>query len=274
MPTSAGPIRAIVLARGLGSRMRRDDPAAAMTPEQAAAADAGAKGLMPVGRPFLDYALSALADAGVTDVCLVIGPGTEPLRDRYNKDIVPERLRISFAIQPQPLGTADAILAARSFAGGEDFLVVNSDNIYPVPALAALRALPGPGLPVFRGQTLITGGIPADRVRAFAVVRVDADGFLREIVEKPDAAAMAAFGPNPLISMNCWRLSPTIFEACRAIAPSPRGELELPQAVQHAVANLGARLRTVRCDDPVLDLSTRADVIRVAERLRNVRVRL
>ncbi len=274
MPTPSGPTRAIVLARGLGTRLRREDPAAALTPEQAAAAQAGAKGLVPVGRPFLDYLLSSLADAGVTDVGLVIGPGPQPLRDRYNKDVVPARLRIAFPVQERPLGTADALLAAEAFARDEEFLVVNSDNVYPASALAALRALPGPGLPVFRPETLIAGGIPADRVRDFAVVRVDAGGFLRQIAEKPDAAAMAGFGPQLLVSMNCWRFSGEIFEACRSIAPSIRGELELPRAVQDAVDRLGARLRAVRCDDPVLDLSTRADVARVAERLRGVRVNL
>ena len=51
----------VVLARGLGTRMRRADDAVPLSPQQAAAADAGAKAMMPVGRPFLDYVLSAAA---------------------------------------------------------------------------------------------------------------------------------------------------------------------------------------------------------------------
>ena len=67
--------RAVVLARGLGTRMRAPDPAVTLTPDQQRAADAGLKAMIPVnGRPFLDYLLDALADAGVLDVALVVAP--------------------------------------------------------------------------------------------------------------------------------------------------------------------------------------------------------
>ena len=68
-----------MLARGLGTRMRREDPAAPLGVDQESAAGTGIKGMIPVGRPFLDYVLSSLADAGYGDICLVIGP--EPVFD-------------------------------------------------------------------------------------------------------------------------------------------------------------------------------------------------
>ena len=64
--------------------------------------------------------------------------------------------------------------------------------------------------------------------------------------------------------MNCWGFGPAIFEACRAIAPSPRGEVEIPDAVQYSIDRLGERYEVVRCKAPVLDLSSRADVAPVA----------
>jgi glucose-1-phosphate thymidylyltransferase len=69
--------------------------------------------------------------------------------------------------------------------------------------------------------------------------------------------------------MNCWRFSPAIFEACRRLQPSPRGELELPMAVREAIAS-GVRFKVVRCREGVLDLSRRSDIPAVAERLRGV----
>ena len=102
-------MKAVVLARGLGTRMR--DASTSLPVEQAAVAETGVKGLIPVaGKPFLDYALSALADAGFCDVCLVIGPEHRAVRERYERSARPRRLRISFAIQARPLGTADAAL--------------------------------------------------------------------------------------------------------------------------------------------------------------------
>jgi glucose-1-phosphate thymidylyltransferase len=77
-------------------------------------------------------------------------------------------------------------------------------------------------------------------------------------------------GEEPLVSMNCWRFSPEIFRACREVPLSSRGELELPLAVQHAVSAHGARFQAVLCREGVLDLSSRADIPAVAERLRHL----
>jgi glucose-1-phosphate thymidylyltransferase len=76
-----------------------------------------------------------------------------------------------------------------------------------------------------------------------------------------------------LISMNCWRLPPVIFDFCRLLTPSSRGELELPQAIHNAIA-AGLRLRVVRSAEGVLDLSRRADIAAVASRLRDLQVAL
>ncbi len=138
--------RAVILARGLGTRMRQADSAAPMSGDQAAMASTGVKALIPIGRPFLDYVLSALADAGVHRICLVIGPEHDLLRRRYSVETTPTRLTIEFAVQPEPRGTADAVLAAESWTSGEPFLVINSDNYYPPDALRPLAALDEPGL--------------------------------------------------------------------------------------------------------------------------------
>ena len=266
--------KAVILARGLGTRMRRADDGVALDAGQAEAAAAGVKALIPVGRPFLDYVLGSLADAGYRDVCLVIGPEHEAVRERYTRELELARLRVHFAVQQEPRGTADAVVAAEGFAAEDDFLVINSDNLYPVRVLRALRELPGPGLALFSGRALVrAGGIPAERLRAFSVVVTDAQGFLTDIVEKPDEATFASFGDDPPVSMNCWRLPPAIFAACRAVAPSQRGELELPDAVRLAVSR-GVRFAAVRSDEGVLDLTRRADIASVAERLRGTTVRL
>ncbi len=262
--------KAVVLARGLGTRMRKSDESARLDPSQETAASTGLKAMIAFGRPFLDYVLSTLADAGVGEVCLVIGPEHGAVRDYYAKTAPPRRLRLSFAVQIEPRGTADAVLAAEEFAAGEDFLAVNSDNLYPVSALKALADLPEPGVALFEREALVAGSnIPAERIASFALCSVSMDGYLEAILEKPDAEAVAAFGPEALVSMNCWRFSPGIFPACRRVPLSERGELELPMAVRDAMA-AGERFRVVRCRAGVLDLSRRADVAAVAERLRGL----
>ena len=258
--------------------MRRTDGSAALDAAQRRAADDGVKGLIPVGRPFLDYAMSALADAGISDVCLVIGASPEHrrVRDRYAA-IATARVHIHFAIQLEPRGTADAVRVAESFAAGEHVLVVNSDNYYPVHTLRALRELGSAGVSVFERTALVRlGNIPAERVSRYAVVQIDRDGMLERIIEKPDAGTIASLGAGrPVyVGMNSWSLPPEIYDACRRIAPSPRGELELQDAVEYARDRLGVRFRVLVHHDGVLDLSTRADIASVAERLKSVDVRL
>jgi glucose-1-phosphate thymidylyltransferase len=265
--------KAVILARGLGTRMRRADPGAPADAAQARMADAGLKAMIPIGRPFLDYVISALADAGFTRACLVIGPEHHVVRAHYTTGVALTRVSLEFAVQTEPRGTADAVLAAESFAGDDVFLVLNSDNYYPVEALASLHRLGAPGLLAFDRDDLVrTSNIEPERIRQYAILDVDEDGHLRRIVEKPDEAFVAKLVPPVIVSMNCWAFGPAIFTACRAIRPSARGELELPDAVNHAITQLGERLTAVPAVGPVLDLSRRGDIASVAHALRGVEV--
>jgi glucose-1-phosphate thymidylyltransferase len=249
--------------------MRLPDPGASLTPEQVRAADAGLKAMMPVnGRPFLDYVLSALADAGILEVALIVAPDHEALLRYYTVDAPPRRLTLRFVVQQEAVGTADAVLAAEAWAGGQPFLTMNADNLYPSCDLRDLAGLPGPGLLAFDAGDLVrTANIPPERIKAFAIIEVNADGELSRIAEKPAEVPREA----PLVSMNCWHFDHRIFAACRDVPRSVRGEFELPEAVGLAVKR-GVRFTVVRAKGTVLDLSRRADAVELARRLERVAV--
>jgi glucose-1-phosphate thymidylyltransferase len=273
MGNSGHIAKCVILARGLGTRMRRADGSVALDASQLAVADAGMKAMIPVGRPFLDYVLSSLADAEFEQVCLVIGPEHEAVREYYTSTVKPERIRVSFATQQEPLGTANAVLSAEKFANGDEFLVINSDNYYPAEAVALIQSLGQPGTVLFSAGVLVhESNIPEERIRTFAYCVVDGDGYLADIVEKPDAAA-AGFDTAKLVSMNFWRFGSEIFAACREVPQSSRGEYELPEAVRLAIQQ-GAKFKVAVCREGVLDLSRRSDIAEVAARLRSVEVRL
>lgn len=267
--------KAVILARGLGTRMRAADRQVALDPAQAAAADRGVKAMMPVGRPFLDYVLNSLADAGIGDACLVIGPEHDAVRRYYEREVALQRIRVGFAVQAEALGTADAVLAAERFTEDDPFLVLNADNLYPVQALAALRRLPAPATVGFTPGGLVRdGALPPSRIAKYALLDVAPDGRLRRVIEKPGDDADMLGADSTLVSMNCWLFDSAIFVACRAVPRSPRGELELPLAVQYAIDRLGMKVSVAITDSTVLDLSHRGDIPVVAERLRGVEVRL
>jgi glucose-1-phosphate thymidylyltransferase len=251
---------ALILARGAGRRMAADDPSAALTAAQRAAAVSGEKAFMPVaGRPFLEHVVERLRAAGIEEIAVVVGPGRTLGRGHDE---------VAAIVQAEPRGTADAVLAGRAWAGDRPFLVVNGDNLYPVAAIEAVAALDGAGLAGFERDALVaTSNIPAARIGAFAVIDADETGALRRIVEKPSAADLAQLPAPILVSMNLWRLDARIFDACRDVPASLRGEFELPSAVMLA-RERGVVLSVVRAVGPVLDLSQRGDVAAVDARLR------
>jgi dTDP-glucose pyrophosphorylase len=266
--------KAVILARGLGTRMRKANEGATLSAEQAGIAATGVKAMIPaMGRPFLDYVLSGLADAGYRKVCLVIGPEHDIIRNYYTS-LKYERLAVSFAIQQEPRGTADAVAPAKEFAGKDDFIVINSDNYYPVDALKGLRELKGAGLAGFERDALIAGSnIPADRIARFACIET-AGSLMKRIIEKPAPEVLEKM-PRPIVlSMNCWRFTPRIFEGCASIKPSPRGELELTDAVQYTIDKLSEKYAVVPVRAGVLDMSSREDIAPVVERLKDVKVLL
>ncbi|MEO5509202.1 MAG: sugar phosphate nucleotidyltransferase [Longimicrobiales bacterium] len=263
---------AVILARGVGTRMRRVDAEAGVTAEQSDVANTGVKGMIPTatGAPFLDYVISGLADAGIADVCLVIGPEHSMVRDYYSR-VVTRRVRIHFAIQQDPIGTANAVLAAESFADGNTVIVLNSDNYYPVHTLRGLCDLGTNGVAAFERNALVRlGNIDAGRVAKYSLLEIAEDGTLARIVEKPDPAFMQSSNAHAFVGMNSWSLTPVMFEACRRVPPSPRGEQELPLAAQFAIDHMGVRFQVLQYQDGVLDLSHRADIPAVAAALTGI----
>ena len=261
---------AVIMAGGLGSRMRRRDETATLEASQVAAADAGVKGMIPIKRPFLDYVLSALADAGITDVLLVIGPSHDAVRQYFTVEAPPRRVRLRFAVQPAPIGTANAVTVAADTLGDTPFLVLNADNYYPVNAIRALAADDSAGVVAFDRDALVRdGNIDAERVRAFAVLDVGEDGRLHGIIEKPGDAFDLTSASAQWVGMNLWAVTPAIVDACRRVPMSARAEFELPEAVGLALRE-GVPVRAVQHSAPVLDLSRRTDIARVVERLSSV----
>lgn len=245
--------------------MRAEDETARLSPSQEEAAAAGIKTLVPIagGKTLLDFILERLAEAGFTDICLVIGEEHDAIR-RFCKS---RPYRISFAVQSRPLGTSDAVLAAEKFVGDEMFLAINSDNLYPASSLRALRERGVQGLIAFDHRSMVAhSNIPEERISRFADVLLDEGGYLAEIREKPEHPRKEGF-----VSMNAWLFSPRIFEACRAIGPSPRGEYEITAAVAYAMESMDEAFLALTSYEGVLDLSSRADIDTVAEFVKGSR---
>ncbi len=237
-------------------------------------------GIGKEGRPFLDYLLYHAEQAGYRDIVLVIGEDDQPFREYYGKADSGNRfhrLEISYAVQKvdsgreKPAGTADALLQglkAKPEWRHRAFTVCNSDNLYSVDSLGTMLSA-GNQCAMVAFDRAFLGQDPA-RAEQFAVVKTSADGFLREIIEKPspeEIARIAEVHGSVGVSMNLFRFEyDRIFPFLEAVPMHPvRLEKELPAAVMLMVYAFPECMRTSVAKEAVPDLTSRDDIHRVRQ---------
>lgn len=210
MQNSFEPTRAIILAAGRGKRLR---PYTDETP----------KPLLPKnGRPTLDYILRALENAGVTNVCLIIGHLGEQI-EAYVGDGDAWNMQASFITQTELLGTAHAIQAAADFIQSPCFIVAG-DYILPPDYLQLLKESyleAGAELAVSLKQ------LPEAELNSRSSIRFAADGTIEEIVEKP----LPGTAPSSIGASLIYIVPPTITSFLNNLTLSQRQEFELPTTI-------------------------------------------
>ncbi|MFB6850740.1 glucose-1-phosphate thymidylyltransferase [Streptomyces sp. NPDC056373] len=203
-------MKALVLSGGAGTRLRP-------------ITHTSAKQLVPVAnKPVLFYGLESIAEAGITDVGMIVGETAAEIEEAVG-DGSKFGLDVTYIPQERPLGLAHAVLIARDYLGDDDFVMYLGDN-FVVGGITGL-------VEEFRGnrpdaQILLTR--VADP-RAFGVAELDPSGQVVGLEEKPDQPK------SDLALVGVYLFTPLIHEAVRAIEPSWRGELEITHAIQHLI---------------------------------------
>jgi NDP-sugar pyrophosphorylase family protein len=241
-------------------------------------ARAGVKAMLGVGpgaRPFMDYLLLSLSRAGYRDVMIVVGDHDDSIRGYYEirggKDRFPD-LRLSFTGQPipagrtKPMGTADALeraLLAAPRWQGRKLTVCNADNLYSERAHRMLLEDRHAGAMIDYDRSALR--FSPERIEQFSVIRKDAEGFLREIIEKPTPEQIeraAEPGGRVGVSMNIFRFSYDAVLPCLREVPvhAVRQEKELPVAVQCLVTRDSRGMFTIPLSEHVVDLTSPSDI--------------
>jgi glucose-1-phosphate thymidylyltransferase len=200
-------VKALVLSGGAGTRLRP-------------ITHTYAKQLVPVGnKPVLFYGLEAIAEAGITEVGVVVGDTAEEIREAVG-DGSRFGISVTYFQQDAPLGLAHAVLIARDFLGDDDFVMYLGDN-FIVGGISTLVDAFSKDRP--DAQILLT---KVPNPTAFGVAELDETGRVVRLEEKPKQPK------SDLALVGVYLFTPAVHEAVRAVKPSWRGELEITHAIQ------------------------------------------
>ena len=162
------------------------------------------------------YPLSVLMLAGIREICVITTPQDQDQFQRTLGDGSQWGVSLTYVVQPSPDGLAQAYILAEKFLDGAPSAMVLGDNIFFGHGLPKLMA---------RADELEQGGTVfgyhvADPER-YGVVAFNADGAVREIIEKP------AMPPSNYAVTGLYFLDGSAPERARQVQPSDRGELEI-----------------------------------------------
>ncbi len=203
-------MKALILSGGSGTRLRP------LTYSQQ-------KQLIPVAnKPVLFYAIEDAIEAGADEIGIILGPNKDQVIDTVRSG--PWDVPIEFIYQGEPRGLAHTILVAEKFLD-DDFVMYLGDNILRdgiVRHKERFNSLNSDA------SVLLT---QVNDPQRFGVADLNPDGSIRRLVEKPKVP------PSNYALVGVYFFKPVIIDACKAIKPSWRNELEITDAIQWLIEN-------------------------------------
>ncbi|AXQ96035.1 glucose-1-phosphate thymidylyltransferase RfbA (plasmid) [Cereibacter azotoformans] len=180
------------------------------------------KQLMPVyDKPMIYYPLSVLMLAGIREIAIITRPQDQDQFRRVLGDGSQWGIALSYVVQPEPGGLAQAYTLTEDFLAGAPSCMVLGDNIFfghGLPELLARADAKADGGTVF-------GYHVADPER-YGVVAMDEAGRVTQIIEKPEVP------PSNYAVTGLYFLDARAPELARSLKPSARGEIEITSLLE------------------------------------------
>ena len=208
-------MKGIILAGGAGTRLY---PSSIATSKQI---------LTVYDKPMIYYPMSTLMLAGIREVLIISTPRDIGNFQELFGDGSQLGMDISYAVQSEPRGLADAFIVGADFIGQDNVCLVLGDNIfYGYSFSERLRAA------VNRSEGATIFGYHVSNPTEFGVVEFDDEGNVLSIEEKPKQPKSNYAVPGLYFYDN------QVVDIARSVKPSARGEIEIT-AVNNAYLAAG-----------------------------------
>ena len=176
------------------------------------------KHLQRIGKKLMvDYPFEKLIEAGITDIHVIVGGEHWPPVVKYLGSGADRGVNISYSIQDQPGGIAQAIGLARTFAGQDKICVILGDNLFDMSLRNSVKAFEQSQ----QESEAVLFTTHSDNPSRFGVLVREESGEPIKIIEKPSEP------PSNEIVTGIYMYTPDVFDAIRTIKPSARGEMEV-----------------------------------------------
>jgi UTP--glucose-1-phosphate uridylyltransferase len=205
------------------------------------------KEMLPiVDKPLIQYGVEEALEAGATRLVFITHSSKRAIEDHFDqdveleraleeagkleilskvRDIVPKGVSCVFIRQGEPLGLGHAVLCARPAVADEPFFVHLPDDL-----IIGERGCLAEMVEQYErtgASSIAVEEVPREKTSSYGIVDVDAEGRLKQIVEKP-APDVA---PSTLAVVGRYLLTPAIFDKLEMTGRGAGGEIQLTDAI-------------------------------------------
>ena len=251
-------MKGIILAGGSGTRLH---PLTVSVSKQ----------LLPVyDKPMIYYPLNTLKQMGISEILIITTLSQQDMFKKQLNDGSDFGLKLSYAVQPEPKGLAEAFLIGEKFIGNDEVTLILGDNVFiNNPEINMPRYITESSFqPIYHGACIY--GYKVTNPCQYGVLDLGpCKTKLLKVVEKPTLNS----APSDYACVGLYCFDNTVVKKAKNVKPSNRGELEIVGVINQYIDEGKCNYELLEPGDAWFDCGNPDDLLECAEFIRALRYR-